>query len=52
LFPWFPIDQRSKIAVSEGGKFWVSLSFEHWWVCHCPSFSELRKRTESWVVLR
>jgi len=26
----------SKITVSEGEHFWVSYSFEHWWVCHWP----------------
>jgi len=35
----------SKITISEGEQFWVSCSFEHWWLCNWPSL--LRKRTES-----
>jgi len=43
----------SKITVSEVDQFWVSWSFEHWWVFHWPSLLRAyRKRTESGTVLR
>ena len=34
----------SKTTVSEGEHFWVSCSFEHWWVCHCPSLLRAQEK--------
>jgi len=39
---------ESKITVSEGEQFWVSCSFEHWWICH--RFSLLRAQKKDGIL--